>query len=44
MGFKAQQTTAKPKPKIEPPTILPARFGLHDQRRKGESKPTKLND
>ena len=38
MGFSSkEETTTKAKPKIEPPTFLPARFGFHDQRRKGET-------
>lgn len=43
MGFnKSSSSTtssqaAKSKPKIEPPTSLPPRFGLQDYRRNGES-------
>lgn len=38
MGFgKTQQEPSKIKPKFETPTFLPARFGIHDQRRKGET-------
>lgn len=39
MGFNKQsnQPAAKAKPKIEPPTSLPSRFGLQDYRRNGET-------
>lgn len=38
MGFnKASNTQVKSKPKIEPPTSLPSRFGLQDYRRNGEN-------
>lgn len=38
MGFgKSTEIAKETKPKIEPPTILPARFALKDSRRKGET-------
>ena len=37
MGFGKPASTAKPKPKIEPPTPLSSRFDIKDLRRKGES-------
>lgn len=41
MGFggspKNREDNFKPKPKLQPPTYLPARFSLNDQRRNGES-------
>lgn len=37
IGFKKSEDTSKPKPKIEAPTKLPARFSIPDLRRSGES-------